>query len=760
MTMPPTPDHETGTKNFAKRMQHTSAPIWPSDLPAARFASRIRTDSPQGCGVALIGLADDLGVRLNHGRTGAANGPGAFRAALAKYGIAEPHGWEYPAIFDAGDIIPAVGDTAEALHQTHERISAATAALLDLGLFPIAIGGGHDLTFAFVRAVIAHWRGKGDAAPWGGVYFDAHLDVRETVGSGMPVRRLIEECGVERLDAIGINPLVNTKEHVDWFMSHGGSINPDLDELLVVNEHHRAKGWNLFTSFDLDAVDAAHAPGVSALNVCGMSAAMAESHTLSAGACPLVRCFDIMELSPPHDPDARTARLAAHLFLTFLRGFAQRSSRKTSGLRGGVTVVDCDWPSRKLKRKLLIRGARVLTLAASANRPRRGKEMGDLGILPRADILIEDGLITGACASEQTPLMDPTTTSIINADGRVVCPAFIDCHTHLCYAGSRVDEWSQRLAGVAYLDILKAGGGIMATVRSVRAASEEELKDLLYKRLLALFDKSGTLTVEVKSGYGLSTRDELKMLRAIAACAAVPDFQGRVFATALLGHAIDPDESGFVNRVITETLPAITKEFRGIAVDAFCEQGAWPLADCLRLFHDARAAGHPCRVHADQFNDLGMTRLAAARGFVSVDHLEASLPNSLRALAASGTVGVGLPMCGLHMADGKFANLRSLIDFGGACAIASNCNPGSAPGSSMPLVMGAAVRHCKLTPAEAIVGATVNAAHVLGLADRGTIEPGQRADLLVLNTRDERSLAHDLGGDPILHIIRGGEVRK
>jgi formiminoglutamase len=287
---------------------HTSAPLWPGDIAAGRFASTIRTDSSEGCAIALLGLPDDTGVRMNHGRTGAAGGPQAFRAALSRYGAADSATGPLPRVFDAGDIMPT-----GSLEKTHARVTEATAALLDRGLFPIAIGGGHDLTFPFVRAVVAKF------PKLAGVYFDAHLDVRETAGSGMAFRRLLEDCGVTALHLHGFQPLVNSREHLAWFRAHGGRTHLDPDRISL------PASKDLFVSFDLDVLDAAHAPGVSALNPAGWSVREAEAWMLACGAEKRVRCFDLMELNPAHDPEGRTARVAAHLFLSFLQGFASRT---------------------------------------------------------------------------------------------------------------------------------------------------------------------------------------------------------------------------------------------------------------------------------------------------------------------------------------------------------------------------------------------------------------------------------------------------
>ncbi|MEX2219052.1 MAG: arginase family protein [Phycisphaerales bacterium] len=299
---------------MSRPIPHTQAGAWPGEPPPGRFASLVRARSPEGCRVALLGLPDDLGVRLNGGRPGAVGGPAALRAALARYGTAEPAGWSWPAVFDAGDVIPATGNDPDALAETHRRITEATLAILDLGLLPIAIGGGHDLTYPFVRAVAPRIQN----GPLGGVYFDAHLDVRETVGSGMPFRRLIEEFGVKPLVNIGFNPLVNSREHHDWFIARGGFFRP------MPGGQWPEFGKPQFVSVDLDSIDASQAPGVSAPNPAGLLTHDVARALTAAGRCPAVRCLDLMELNPLFDPDGRTARCAAHLLLSFLHGFAER----------------------------------------------------------------------------------------------------------------------------------------------------------------------------------------------------------------------------------------------------------------------------------------------------------------------------------------------------------------------------------------------------------------------------------------------------
>ena len=402
---------------------------------------------------------------------------------------------------------------------------------------------------------------------------------------------------------------------------------------------------------------------------------------------------------------------------------------------------------------LTITNARVLTLAGSEV-PRRGEALADLGVIERGYVRVENGLIAAVGAGNPG---GEAADETIDAGGRVLMPGFVDCHTHACWAGERFDEFEMKLAGRSYLEILAAGGGIMSTVRAVRAASGDTLAEALLRRLSRMA-ALGSTTVEVKSGYGLTTADELKMLRAIRVAA---DGTGQTVIPTFLGaHAIDTDNPRCVDETINETLPAVVEEFAGIACDAYCEKGAWSVADTGRLFERAAALGCPLRVHTDQFTSLGMTRLAIEMGAVSVDHLEASTPADLELLAASPTVGVALPASGFQL-DDRYASGRALVDAGGALALATNYNPGSAPTPSMGFVIALACRKLGLTAAEAIAAATVNAACVLGLqGEVGSIEPGKRADLQLMDFTDERELGYEFATPGPRLLLCAGQVVK
>lgn len=286
---------------------------WP-EVRAGRFAALIERENPRGCTVGLLGVPDDTGVALNHGRVGAKGGPRAFREALAKYGVAhdqrENRDLSAVRVFDAGDLV-----VSDELERTHDDLSAAVSAMLALGMLPVVIGGGHDLTWPGVRALSAAVN-----QPFAGVYLDAHLDVRRERGSGMPFRKVLEETMCEGLTVVGLDPFANRAEHLEWFQSHGGVIaTADVQPADVFGS------GAMFVSIDMDVVTAAAAPGVSAVNPVGMSPGCVEKWAFAAGRDERVRYIDLMEFNPVFDEDGRTARLAARLFLSIISGVAGRS---------------------------------------------------------------------------------------------------------------------------------------------------------------------------------------------------------------------------------------------------------------------------------------------------------------------------------------------------------------------------------------------------------------------------------------------------
>jgi imidazolonepropionase len=406
---------------------------------------------------------------------------------------------------------------------------------------------------------------------------------------------------------------------------------------------------------------------------------------------------------------------------------------------------------------LFIRNARILTLAqpnagpslSASSRARRGAALRELAVIPRGSVLIVEDKI----AAVSPDLAAPGDAEVIDADGRVLMPGFVDCHTHACWAGDPLSDWEQQLSGISSAEITRRGGGFHAIVRAVREATRKQLAAALRIRLDQML-RGGTTTAEVKSGYGLTTEAELKMLHAIQR--AAQEWPGTIVPTALLGHGIEGDVAAHTRMVVREMLPAIWHEFSGITIDASCAEDGWPVEACVRLFDRAGKHGLPLRVHADQAKPTGMIPEALRLHLRSVDHLENATKADMIALASSDTFGVFSPITSFHTA-GRYARAGAFADSGGLVALATDYNPLTAPSHSVPFAIALAVRCCGLTPAEAITASTLNAAALLGFTDRGTIEPGQRADVILLRHRDERQLAHELGGNPVDCVVSGGK---
>ncbi|MEN9641926.1 MAG: hypothetical protein RIR77_1115 [Planctomycetota bacterium] len=408
--------------------------------------------------------------------------------------------------------------------------------------------------------------------------------------------------------------------------------------------------------------------------------------------------------------------------------------------------------SPMVNESIAIENARIVSCVPPAGGGAlRGGAMGALRVIERGHVIVENGRIAAVGAG---PAVTRAVSARIDARGRVLMPAAVDCHTHACWAGERWGEWEQKRAGASYLEILKAGGGILSTVKAVRAASRDALASQLAERL-AEMRAVGTGAVEVKTGYGLDAETELKMLEAILDVRAV--WPAPIVATLLLGHALDSENPAQVADMCA-LLERVAQRVPNAAVDAYCEEGAWNVAMCRTLFAKARQLGMPVRVHADQFNAIGALELALEFGARSVDHLEASTASGIAALAASSSIGVVLPVCGFAL-DGRFADGRKLIDQGGALAAASNWNPGSAPSPSVQFAAALAAKHMRLTAAETICAVTYNAACVLGLeGSTGSIGVGLRADLQLLTHRDERAYAHEVAGPGPDLTILGGDL--
>jgi imidazolonepropionase len=414
-------------------------------------------------------------------------------------------------------------------------------------------------------------------------------------------------------------------------------------------------------------------------------------------------------------------------------------------------------PGREPVAELLITGIGQLCSLADAaldrRGPRRGAGMEALGIHERAALAVGGGrvLAAGAEAEVLAGVKVTAATRQIAAAGRAVIPGFVDPHTHAVFGRTRQDEYERRLRGESYLEIAAAGGGIRASVRDLRERSLEELVALTTTRLREML-AHGTTTVEIKSGYGLSLAHELKSLRAAGQAAERAGV--RVVRTCLAAHEV-PDEfrerrADYLRLVTEEVLPAVVAEGLAERCDVFCEPSVFNLAETEQILHRAQELGLAVTVHADELEPMGGAALAARLGAQSADHLIVIDPAGRRALADSRTVAVLLPGTVFTLGLPRYAPARELLADGAAVAVATDFNPGSCPILSMPLVMAIACTQMRLTPAESLVAATLNAAWALGLQDEvGSLAPGKSADFLILDVEDYRLIPYHAGHNPV-----------
>ncbi len=397
----------------------------------------------------------------------------------------------------------------------------------------------------------------------------------------------------------------------------------------------------------------------------------------------------------------------------------------------------------------------LLTLASKS--PKIGPAMSDLGLIEDGALAVKDGRIALVGKSGEVRAQVEAKEEF-DASDRVVMPGFVDPHTHLVFAGSRVDEFEMRLKGATYLEIMAAGGGIMSTVRATRQASMEELVDQSRRRLDRML-AHGTTTAEVKTGYGLSTAQELKMLQAIKSLDET--YPVDLVATFLGAHAIPQEYKGrseeYMDMVVKEMLPQAVKE-GACFCDVFCDEGAFTLAQSRRVLEAAKAWGMGLKIHTDEFKTLGGAALAAELGAVSADHLICTPEEELGLLAEAGTIAVLLPGTPFGLGEERYAPARRMIELGLPVALGTDLNPGTCWCESMQFVIGLAARKMGMTSAEAIVASTLNAAYALRKgAEVGSLEVGKKADILILETSDYRHLAYRFGGNLVPRVFKGGQ---
>ena len=417
---------------------------------------------------------------------------------------------------------------------------------------------------------------------------------------------------------------------------------------------------------------------------------------------------------------------------------------------------------------LLTDAAQVVTCAGAG--PKRGAALADAGVIADGAVAIDAGVIVAVGPAAEVASRYTARTHV-DVDGKVLCPGFVDCHTHLVFGGERVTEFERKLAGATYQELLAAGGGILATMRATRAASHTELVETGRQRLATML-QLGTTTVEIKSGYGLDTATELKLLAAIETLAAHTPLD--IVPTFLGAHATPPEFAGqpdaYIDLICAEMLPAVrawweSSRFAASGVplfnDVFCEAGVFDRAQTERVLATGQRLGLRPKLHADEFVTLGGVGLAVALHAISADHLDVTPPADVATLATADIVAVLLPGVNFHLGSHHFADARALIDAGATVALATDFNPGSAPILALPLVMALACRYQHLTPAESLNAVTLNAAHAIGLGDRlGSLEAGKQADVLIVNAPDYRHLVYWLGVNLVEGVVKRGEMQR
>jgi len=407
----------------------------------------------------------------------------------------------------------------------------------------------------------------------------------------------------------------------------------------------------------------------------------------------------------------------------------------------------------------LFRNARIFT-PRDCGHPAAGPRQGEIVRFEKGAIIVENGIVSLLGREDDVLDQAAVRAADLEIDCRGLClvPGFVDPHTHMCFAGRREAEFEMRIGGTPYLEILKRGGGILSSVKTLAAAAEAELYENTRTHALSAL-RTGTTTVEIKSGYGLDTENELKMLRVIDLVARRTPLD--VVPTFLGAHAVPPAfreaPEDYVSLIVEEMLPAVQKQGIARYCDVFCEEGAFTFDWSRRILQAARALGMGVKIHADEVHDLGGAGLAAELGAASADHLLAASSFNIARLAAAGVVAALLPATAYSLRK-PYARAREMIAAGVPVALATDCNPGSCYTESMPFVIGLAVLNMGLSPAEALVAATLNAAYATGMQKKvGSLDAGKQADLLLLDGESPSILAYHAGTSPVVAVYKQGE---
>ncbi len=412
---------------------------------------------------------------------------------------------------------------------------------------------------------------------------------------------------------------------------------------------------------------------------------------------------------------------------------------------------------------LLIHGAGQLCVIPGVDGPQRGNALGELGIIENGALAVADGKIV-AVGPTPDVLAAYEAERMINVNGRCVIPGFVDPHTHIPWMGDRAGEFEQRLAGATYMEIMAAGGGIMSTVRETRHARLDTLVAANLPRLERML-QYGTTSAEAKTGYGLNTATELKLLDTIMALNETQPLT--LTPTFLPAHAVPAEYTdrtdAYVDLVIEDMLPAAAEWMvdydQPLFCDVFCEEGVFDLAQTRRILETAVALGFDLKVHADEFVGLGGTKLAVELGAVSADHLVETPEADILALGNGDTVAVGLPGTPFGLGHQKYTPAKAILAADGILALATDCNPGTCWCESMQMVMALACRYMGLTQAQALAAATLNAAYAIKRGrEVGSLESGKQADILILESADYRQLGYRFGINLVDTVIKNGEI--
>jgi imidazolonepropionase len=412
---------------------------------------------------------------------------------------------------------------------------------------------------------------------------------------------------------------------------------------------------------------------------------------------------------------------------------------------------------------LLISGAsQLLTLRGRG--PRRGNALSRLGIIKDGALLVRDGVIAevGTRAVIEA-LPEAKDADKLDVGGRVVLPGFVDSHTHLIHAASRAEEYELKIAGASYEEIARKGGGILNSVKKLRAATSEALKQRAHDALKQ-FAEYGTTTIEAKSGYGLDVANELKILGLYRELSAEQPLE--IASTFLGAHAVPPEYRGkvggaekYISLLLEKLIPEVAREKLAEFCDVFCDRGAFTRKQSKRILENGKRYGLSPRLHAEQLTRTGATQLAVQLGAASCDHLEQVNRADIRALAKSNTVATLLPGCDFHLGLKRYAPARQLIEAGAIVALATDYNPGTSPTVSMPMILSLACSQLRMTPAEAITAATINAAYALRRDKRiGSLEVGKQADVAVFEVADYREIPYSFGVNTCWKTLKRGEV--